>query len=245
MEKYRLQAKKRAVTGRKVKQLRKQGLLPGNIYGKKVKSQAVEIPVTEFRKIYRQTGETKIVELALNDKDIHPVLIHNVQIDPLTRSPIHADFYQVDLKQKVKTNVPIKLMGISPAVEQKLGLLLQTLNEVEVEALPSDLPENLTIDVSSLTGVDQEFKVSDLKIPSGVTILTSPSLGIVKVGKLISKEAEALAKEEEAAKEAAKAQAAAATAAAQPTETTVPPASAAPSEGVVTPPEAPASPQAK
>lgn len=222
MEKYRLQAKKRAVTGRKVKQLRKQGLLPGNIYGKKVKSQAVEIPVTEFRKIYSQTGETKIVELALNDKDIHPVLIHNVQIDPLTRSPIHADFYQVDLKQKVKTNVPIKLTGTSPAVEQKLGLLLQTLNEVEVEALPSDLPENLTIDVSSLIGVDQELKVSDLKIPSGVTILISPSLGIVKVGKLISKEAEEIAREEEAAKEAAKAAAAEAAAVAAPQPEAVP-----------------------
>lgn len=228
MEKYRLQAKKRAVTGRKVKQLRKQGLLPGNIYGKKVKSQAVEIPVTEFRKIYRQTGETKIVELALNDKDIHPVLIHNVQIDPVTRSPIHADFYQVDLKQKVKTNVPIKLMGTSLAVEQKLGLLLQTLNEVEVEALPSDLPENLTIDVSSLTGVDQELKVSDLKIPSGVTILTSPSLGIVKVGKLISKEAEEITREEEAVKEAAKA--AAAEAAAVPAQPEAVPEKAPPKE---------------
>ncbi|MCL5019004.1 MAG: 50S ribosomal protein L25 [Patescibacteria group bacterium] len=195
-----------------MKQLRKQGLLPGNIYGKKVKSQAVEIPLTEFRKTYHLAGETKIVELALNDKDVHPVLIHNVQIDPLTRNPIHADFYQVDLKQKVKTNVPVKLVGISPAVTQKIGLLLQTLNEVEVEALPADLPESLTIDVSKLTLLDQELKVSDFKTISGVTILTSPTLSVVKVGKLVSKEAEEIAREEEAAKEAAKAAAAAETA---------------------------------
>lgn len=209
MEKYQLKAKKRTIVGRKVKQLRKQGLLPGNIYGNKIKSQAVEILVGDFKQIFRKAGETKIVDLMLGDKDTHPVLIHNVQVDPLTGNPLHSDFYQVNLKEKVKTEVPLTLVGSSPAVAQKLGLLLQTLNDVEVEALPTDLPEKIEIDVTSLTVLDQELKVSDLKLPKGITVLTDPNLGVVKIGKLVSKEAEELVKEEEATAAAAKAAAAA------------------------------------
>lgn len=208
MEKFQLKAKKRTLTGRKVKQLRKQGLLPGNIYGNKIKSQAVEISVSDFKQIFKKVGETKIVDLLLSDKDVHPVLIHNLQTDPLTGNPLHADFYQVNLKEKVKTKVPVTLVGISSAVVQKLGLLLQTLNEVEVEALPTDLPEKIEIDVTPLTVLDQELKVANLKITKGVTVLTDSNLVVVKVGKLVSKEAEELAKEEEAAAAAAKAAAA-------------------------------------
>lgn len=209
MEKYQLKAKKRTLLGRKVKQLRKQGLVPGNIYGNKIKSQAVEIPLSDFKQVFKKAGETRIVDLMLSDKDIHPILIHNVQIDPLTGNPLHADFYQVNLKEKVKTRVPVTLIGSSPAVVQKLGLLLQTLNDVEVEALPTDLPEKIEIDVTALTVLDQELKVSDLKVSKSVTVLTDLNLGVVKVGKLVSKEAEELAKEEEAAAAAAKAAAAA------------------------------------
>lgn len=215
MEKYQLKAKKRTLLGRKVKQLRKQGLLPANIYGSKVKSQAVEVPFTDFKQVFRKAGETKIVDLVLEDKDTYPVLIHNVQIDPLSGKPLHADFYRVNLKEKVKTKVPVTLIGSSPAVIQKIGLLLQTLNEVEIEALPADLPEKIEIDVTPLTNLDQELKVSDLKVPKGVTVLTDINLGVVKVGELVSKEAEEIAREEEAAAAAAKA---AAPAEASPTE---------------------------
>lgn len=216
MEKFTLSAKKRTIVGRKVKTLRKQNLLPGNIYGNKIKSKAIEIKLSDFHKVYHRAGETKIVELVLDEKDRLPVLIHNVQIEPLSHKFLHADFYQVDLTKKVKAKVSIELTGDSPAVSQKLGLLLQTLNEVEVEALPSDLPEKLTINVSSLAKVDQELKVADLKVPKNVMVLTPADLSVVKVGKLISKEAEQLAKEEEAAAAAAKAAVAAETAAAAP-----------------------------
>lgn len=218
MDKLKLTAKKRTSVGRKVKQLRKTGLLPGNIYGRDFKSQAVELPVSEFKPVYKKAGETKIVELSLGEKDVYPTLIHNVQIDPLTQNPLHTDFFKVDLSQKIRTEIPVELIGTSPAVAQKIGLLLQTLNEVDIEALPTDLPEKLTLNVESLTQLDQEFKVSDLKLPKGVTILTDKNLGVVKVGKLVSKEAETLAKEEEAQAAAAKAQAAAQAGTAAPTE---------------------------
>lgn len=212
MTNTKLNANKRSSLGRKVKQLRQKGILPGNIYGNKIKSQVVEVSLTEFRKVFQKAGETKIVDLVLN-KEVHPVLIHNIQVEALSGNPIHTDFYQVDLKQKVKTKVPVKLTGKSSAVEQKLGLLLQTLNEVEIEALPADLPETLTLDVSSLTALDQELKVKAIKVPSGVTLLTETNLGVVKIGRLVSKEAEQLVKEEEAASAAAKAASAQAAAA--------------------------------
>ncbi|MBI2029976.1 50S ribosomal protein L25 [Candidatus Gottesmanbacteria bacterium] len=209
MTAIQLKAQKRTITGRKVKKLRKEGIVPGNIFGKKVTSQAVSVNLIDFSKVYKKAGETQIVELLL-DKETRPVLIKNVQMNPLLGKPIHADFFQVNLKEKIKAKVPVVLSGNAPAVVQKIGLLLQTLNEVEAEALPTDLPEKLTLDVSTLAQLDQELKVADIKKIPGVEILSDKNLTVVKVGTLVSKEAEALAKEEEAAAAQAKAAAAAA-----------------------------------
>ncbi len=241
MQKYQLKAQKRTVVGRKVKKLRKQGLLPGNIYGNKIKSEAIELPLKDFKPVYKKAGETRLVELSVDQGAIHPVLIHNVQTDALSGNPVHADFYQVDLKQKIRTKVPVELVGTSPAVAQKIGLLLQTLNEVEVEALPSDLPEKLSVDVSTLSAIDQELKVTDIKLPSKVVILTDNKLGVVKVGELVSKEAEALAKEEEAAAAAAKAQTATASGATPSEAETAPSAAQTPPATEKTPPQPSAS----
>ncbi len=205
MDKLTLKGKKRTEVGRKVKNLRKQGLLPANLYGNKIKSQAVEVLLKDFQYVYSKAGESKIVNLSFAQGEPHPILIHNVQIDYRSRLPLHADFYQVNLKEKVKTKVPVVLQGESPAVIQKIGLLLQTLNEVEVEALPADLPEKLIVDISALTALDQEVKVADLKLLPGVTLLSDSKLVIVKVSELVSKETEKLAKEEEEAAAAAKA----------------------------------------
>lgn len=204
MQKIQLKAQKRTVIGRKVKNLRKEGIVPANIYGNKLTSQAVSVNIADFTKVFKKAGETQIVEILL-DNETRPVLIHNVQMNPLLGKPIHADFFQVNLKEKIKTKVPVELVGESPAVIQKIGLLLQTLNEIEVEALPTDLPDKLTVDVSGLSTIDQELKVSDIKTLKGVEILADKNISVVKVSKLVSKEAEELAKEEEAAAAQAKA----------------------------------------
>jgi len=207
MKTYSLKAQPRTIVGRKVKHLRTQGFLPATVYGKKVQSASVQVSAEEFRNVYSNAGETGLVELTVGRK-IHPVLIHNVQLDPVTDRPIHVEFLQVDLKEKVKSRVPVELTGEAPAVARKVGVLLTLLDEVEVEALPADLPEKITVDVSRLADVDQELKVRDLTLPAGVTLITEPGIGVVKVGPLISKEAEAEAAAE--AKAAAEAQAAAA-----------------------------------
>jgi len=205
MKKYTLRIAKRAIVGKKIKKLRREGILPANIYGKSIASVTAQVPLKDFEQIYKEAKETGLVELDL-DGEKRPVLIHNVQSDPLTNLPLHADFYQVNLKEKVKTMVPIILIGEPLAVTEKLGLLLQTLNEVEVEALPSDLPEKIEADVSHLAAVGDQVTVSDIKQLPDVTILTESSQIIAKISELVSKEAEEQAKEEAAKAEEAKAE---------------------------------------
>jgi large subunit ribosomal protein L25 len=198
MKKYSITGELRTVVGRKVKNLRKEGKLPATVYGKNAKSISITISADEFKQVFAKAGETGLIELSV-DKVVHPVLIHSVQVDALTNIPLHIEFHQVDLKEKVHANVSIEHIGESPAVAQKLGVLLSVLDEIEVEALPTDLPEKITVDVSTLLEVNQEFKVSDLAVPAEVTILTDLSLTIIKVGPLVTKEAEAQAAAEEAA----------------------------------------------
>lgn len=211
MKSILLKADPREVTGKKVKKLRQGGLLPVGVYGKDVKSLSLAVDLKEFLKVYHQAGETGLVELQFADKKL-PTLIADVQFHPLTRLPLHVQFHAVNLTEKIKANVPVELIGESPAVQNKIGLLLQALAEVEVEALPTDLPEKISLEVSSLTEIDQQFAVKDLTAPKGVEILTEKEEVIVKVVPAVSAEAKKEA-EEEAAKKAA-----AATTAATPAE---------------------------
>lgn len=202
MKKHTLTATARELVGRKVKQLRAQNLIPGTVYGKGVKSVSVAVALDAFESVYEEAGETGLIELLLG-KEVRPVLVHTVQVDPVTDALLHVEFHQVDLKEKVHANVPVEFVGESPAVAQKMGVLLTVLDEVEVEALPTDLPEKITVDVAVLTEVDQEVKVSQLQVAPGVSVLTDGSLTVVKVGPLVTKEAEAQAAEEAAAAQAA------------------------------------------
>ena len=210
MKKYSLIAEPRTIVGRKVKQVRALGKIPATVYGKNVKSVSVTVDSDAFTKVYAAAGETGLVELTVG-KEMRPVLVHTLQKDPVSNQLLHIEFHQVDLKEKVHAKVPIELMGDAPAVIGKLGVLLTLLDEVDVEALPMDLPEKLTVDVSILKEVNQEVKVGELTIPTGVTILTDKDQSVVRVGALISKEAEAEAAAEAVAKAAAAAEAAAAT----------------------------------
>ncbi|OGH21393.1 MAG: hypothetical protein A2958_01195 [Candidatus Levybacteria bacterium RIFCSPLOWO2_01_FULL_38_13] len=207
MKRENLKVEKRKVLGKKVKKLRKEGILPANIYGRGFKSLSVQVPVKEFGKVFGEAGETGLVDLQVDSQTI-PVLIHNVQTDYLG-NPLHTDFYKVNLKEKVKTMVPIEIVDEPKAVVDKVGLLIKILNEVEVEALPAELPEKIEVNVENLANVDDQITVGDLKTLEGVAILTDPSQVIVKIEELVSKEAEELAKEEAAAAEEAKAEKAA------------------------------------
>jgi len=204
MKRHKLKVEKRTVLGKLVKKLRRDGILPCNIYGKGIESTAVQVPLKEFDMVYKEAGETGLVDVELGEKTI-PTLIHNMQKD-FKGNVLHADFFQVNLKEKVKTMVPLEIVGEPKAVLDKVGLLMNIMSEIEVEALPADLPENIEVNVEHLANVDDQITVADLKVPAEITILTEPEQVISKIAELVTKEAAAEAAAEEAAAEAAKAE---------------------------------------
>lgn len=184
----KLIAQPRKILGRKVKKLRREGVLPANLYGKKIKSQALEMNSIDFFKIYKEVGETGLVDLTIGSQ-VHPVLIHNLQTHSVTSEPLHVDFRQVSLTEKTTATVPIEIRGEAPAVEQKLGILIQPLIEVEVEALPADLPDELVVDVSQLAEVNQVITVADLVYDKKkVEVKAEPTQVVAKINPLEKEE---------------------------------------------------------
>ncbi|HVT01555.1 MAG TPA: 50S ribosomal protein L25 [Patescibacteria group bacterium] len=184
-----LKVTKRTVLGKKIKKLRKEGILPANVYGKDMKSEAVQVPLKDFLDVYHVAHETGLVDLGLDSQTI-PVLIHSVQIDPKSQTPLHADFFKVNLREKITTKVPVVAVGEPKAVADKVGLLEQPISEIEVEALPTDLPEKIEVNVENLAAVDEQILVSDLKVDAGVTVLSEESQVVFKIGELVTKEME-------------------------------------------------------
>lgn len=190
-----LKAEKRETLGRKVKRLRKQGILPANIYSAKIKSLAIQVNQKEFEKALSEVGETEILDLQVDKEKTRPVLVHNVQLDPVTDIPLHADFLQVDLKQKVVINVPLKFVGEAPAVKEGKGILLELLNAIEVEALPNNLPSEIKINISKLSDTGQGITIKDLKLPEEIGIKAGPEELICKIEALKKEEEEKVEKE--------------------------------------------------
>lgn len=172
----KLKSEKRELFGRKVKRLRKEGKVPANIFGKKIKSVAISVDAKEFSQVFEKAGETQIIDI-----DGKPVIVSNLQIDPISSNYVHIDFRQVDLTEKITANVPVEVEGESPAEKQNLGTVVQQIHELEVESLPADIPEKITVDISSLSEVDQAIFVKDLKIDKKIEVKTDMESIVVKV----------------------------------------------------------------
>ncbi|PIR98950.1 50S ribosomal protein L25 [Candidatus Collierbacteria bacterium CG10_big_fil_rev_8_21_14_0_10_44_9] len=182
MTTFELNANKRTIFGRKTKQLRKQGFVPANIFGKKIKSLAIQLEKSNLLDTMRKAGETGLIHLKIKGDDkTHPVLVSGYAQDPVTNQMLHVDFHEVDLKQKVTAMVPVKVVGESEAT--KAGLVLVMLkNELEVEALPTDLPDVIEVDVTQLTAVDDSIHAKDLKLDrSKVTLSVEDEEMIVTI----------------------------------------------------------------
>src|SRR3990167_9403968 len=162
MKKLTLKVDKRDVLGKKVKKLRREGLLPANIYGTGFKSTSVTANLKDFSHVYKTARETGVVHLDLDKKEI-PVLIKSVQRHPVSDLILHVDFRKIDLTQKIQTEVPVAVVGTSEAVAVKGGVLLVQSNTLTVEALPSDIPSKIEVDISVIKEVGGEIKVQDLK----------------------------------------------------------------------------------
>ncbi len=195
MNKYILKAEKRLITGKKLKKLRKSGIVPGNIFGKEIDSLSVQFTSVEFNRVYKQSGETSLIWVSVEGEDKErPTLVQSLSLHPVTDRIVHVDFHQVNLKEKVSAHIPVEITGESDLVNQGLAVIDTQLKEIEVEALPTDLPESLIFDISVLKEVGDNLKVSDVKLPSGVELLTDPEALVVSLGAL-QKEEEPLAEE--------------------------------------------------
>jgi len=166
------------------KGLLKRGLIPAVLYGRQINNLHLAVSKKEFDKVYKEAGESAVINLLVggdNKKEKRPVLIYAVQHNPLTQEPIHIDFYQVRLDEKIKTHIPLVFVGEAPAVKSMAGVLVKNMSEIEVEALPADLPHDLRVDISKLENFETNIYVKDLTIPAGVKILISPETVVASV----------------------------------------------------------------
>ena len=164
-----------------LKKLRTAGELPAVLYGHKVQNVALSVNFREFEKLLRKAGESTIVDLVTDDGKVHPVLIHDIQNHYLTSDPIHVDFYEVSMTEKLKAMVALEFTGEAPAVKTLGAILVKVLNEVEVECLPADLPHNIEVSLDSLKTLTDEIHVKALKVSSKVQILTNGDELVAKV----------------------------------------------------------------
>lgn len=199
----------RVVTGKKVKSLRREGIVPAHLYGRGTESLSLQTSKQTVANLLRTAGSNQIIDLQVNgESEPRPVVLRGIQRDPVTGDLVHIDFFQISLTERLRAEVQIVLTGEPPAVQVHGGVLLQTLDHLTIEALPADIPEHIEVDVSGLEELDTSLFVQDLRVPSNVEVVSAPDQMVVKVAAPrlaaeIEAEEAAAAAEGEAAEEGA------------------------------------------
>ena len=180
MSSFELRAEPRSIVGKKVRFLRRQGLVPGNVYGHAA-STAIQIPARDVEHTIHRAGRTQLVSLAVKGAEPTTVLVKGWQRHPYKGDLLHVDFFRVLMTESLRMDVPIRVIGDAPAVKLTGGTPFQPLSTLSVECLPGDIPEAIEVDIGGLEEVDASIYVRDLVAPSGVTILTDGDEMIVKI----------------------------------------------------------------
>ena len=191
MEQIELKAEKRTIIGKRVKVLRREGIIPALLYGPKTEPVPIQCDERELQRVLAWAGGTNLIALRIGDAGKPKMtLVSEVQRDSINNDIYHVDFYQVVMTEKVKAEVNIILIGEPPAVQQKEFMLLQGADSVEIECLPGDLIHSIEVDLSPLLEVDDAIYVKDLQVPGNVTILTDGDELVAKVQHLYIPEEE-------------------------------------------------------
>lgn len=164
-----LTATKRTEKGNALDTLRAKGAMPAVVYGPKQESLSITVDRRDFVKVFKSAGESTVVSISV-DGDSIPTLIHEVDLDPVTNMPRHADFYAIVKGQKVQVMIPLEFIGDSEAVKGGANLI-KTMHEIEVEADPMNLPHELTVDISKLVAIGDQVLAKDIVLPTGVALV--------------------------------------------------------------------------
>src|SRR3989344_3976287 len=174
-----IKAEKRERIG-KLKSLRADGFLPAVYYGHNKESTPIQIKKIEFLKAWKNAGESTVIKLNMPDGEIE-ALVHDVDLDPITSEPRHADFYVFEKGHKVEIAVPLEFIGISPAVKDLGGVIMKILHEIKVKAEPSNLPHQVLVDISSILELEGQILAKDIIMPKGVELMEHTDEVVVTV----------------------------------------------------------------
>jgi large subunit ribosomal protein L25 len=160
--------------------LRKNGKIPAVFYGKKQASTPISVSAVEFSKVFKKAGESSVVTLKTKDES-YDSLIYDVDRDPVTGSPRHADFYVFEKGQKMKVKIPLEFKGVSPAMKELGAVLVKVLREVQIEAAPKDLPRVLNVELEKLVNFESQILAKDIVLPQGVSLVENPEEVVASV----------------------------------------------------------------
>ena len=186
-EEVLINAEKRNVTGKQVKALRRQGLLPGVIYGRHIEAFPIQMDAHDASLILDKLTASSLITIDVDGEKFN-VLMRDRQRDVIFGDLLHVDFLVVSLTEKLRATVELKLVGEAPVADNPEVVVTQVLNAIEIEALPQDLPEVIEVDISTLETVDDEITVADLDLGENIAILTDPNETIVSVGYVAQEE---------------------------------------------------------
>jgi large subunit ribosomal protein L25 len=183
MKRLELEASKREIIGKKVRFLRRQGIVPANIYGHGIDSTAINVDAKSLKHLLAHAGKTDLISLKIDDsKNPVRVLVREVQKNPINDELFHVDFYHVKATEEIKVDVPLVFVGEAPVLKKvKNSSLLHLTDSLHIEALPDDLPHSFEVDVSHLEELDQTIHVKDIPLGRGITLLSDPEQMVVKI----------------------------------------------------------------
>ncbi|MBP9758953.1 50S ribosomal protein L25 [Candidatus Dojkabacteria bacterium] len=160
---------KRVIVGKQAKTLRQQNLVPANIYGPSRESANVALTPKEFRRAFQEAGYNRLIDVEIEGEEKSvKVLFKEVQSDPILETPIHISFYQVDMTKPINTTVPVVIEGVSPAVKNNIGLLVNPFDSLRIMCLPGDIPEQFVVDINKLDNIGDSIHISDIELPENV-----------------------------------------------------------------------------
>ena len=182
MDQIELKVARREILGKKVRFLRRQGITPVHLFGHGIESQALQCDAARLQQVLAEAGKTKLINLKIDgEKKARSVIVREVEIELPRRGLVHVDFYQVRKAEEMKVEVPVVLVGEAPALKVRENTLVQELDNLSVECLPTKIPASVELDISSLTESNQVLRVKDIEVEKGVTVLNDPEVVVASI----------------------------------------------------------------